>query len=95
MAKDKYENLDEEFKAKVRAMKDDMEIKKCIGEWVIANAVFQASQEDDEKFQKAKTVYDELGAPYKESAARTKLQVAFCREELKSRGKTVPVSVLV
>jgi transposase-like protein len=87
--KDPFADLGEEFKAKVRAA-DETEVRMIIANKAMFGAEMAKARREDQHLKECKEALKEASALYTETAKDVKLSIAFCRDELKGRGKEVP-----
>jgi len=84
--KDKFADLEEEFRAKVQGS-SDAEIKTLTAEATLNHAELMAQKEKDQDLKEARERASEAGAIYREGTKRYKLKVGFCKLVLETRGK--------
>lgn len=84
--KDKYDDLSDEFKAKVEAATDEGLIE-ILGEVSKNEELNRRCKEDDQDLAEKKLVYDEANAGYKEATKANKLKTRFVYDLLRARGK--------
>ena len=89
--KDKYENLDEEFKAKIAGSDQD---DKVIVEAIKTSALYIERLDECEKadldLKEARQRAADAAAVYRDGKKECRLKIAFCRDVLKSRGRRLP-----
>lgn len=84
--KDRFADLEDEFKADVQAADDD-KIKRMVSEASLNHGALMEAKGKDEDLKEKREVASEAGAVYREGTKRYKLKVEFCRLVLDTRGK--------
>lgn len=86
MAKNKFDDLDEEFKDAVAAMTEaQLRLKIC--EISLNQMEIEAAKKNDEDLKAAVEAAKTAGASYKEATKMNKLRAKFCRRVLADQGK--------
>lgn len=85
-AKDKFKNLDSDFKDAVAAESEDALRKRITDLCSQAEALDQAKKDDEDLISKKET-YDTAVAPYKEQQKDIKLRIKFILRVLSDQGK--------
>jgi hypothetical protein len=83
--KDKWEDLDEEFKDAVAAMSKD-DIRNRIATIAMAQVELMKAKEDDEDLFKCREAAKEAGAIYRDGTKMNKLRIAFAKQVLDDKG---------
>lgn len=84
--KDKFKNLDEDFKDLVANMNED-EIRNKIAEVAIAQEELMNAKEDDQDLAEKAEAAKEAGAIYREGSKMNRMRIQFCKQVLEDRGK--------
>lgn len=84
--KDKFAELDGEFKESVESM-TDQEILDRVANISLENAQVQAKKKLDLDLKEKAATFAEAGAVYKESAKGAKLRIDYALSILEGRGK--------
>jgi hypothetical protein len=84
--KDKYDDLSDEFKAKVEAASDEQLIE-ILGEVSKNEELNRRCKEDDTDLANLKETYDAANGPYKDSTKANRLKTRFVYDLLRARGK--------
>lgn len=84
--KDKFADLDEDFKNGVAGM-DEVSIRRKISEVALNQEALLDAKADDEDFQQKKAIAKEAGAVYREGTKANKLRIAWCKRVLGDKGK--------
>ncbi len=79
--KDPNEGLPEGFAEAVASMSTD-QIRQKMADIVLLDIAMHDAMEQDDDYQKAKEVFEELAAPYKEDFKSFKLQIKTCKRIL-------------
>lgn len=82
--KDKFADLDEEFKSNVESMDDDA-LRQEIAKNAIQEMQNQQMKKDDIHLAEMKAQFDEAGEVYKEATKGNKLRMAFANSILEAR----------
>jgi hypothetical protein len=84
--KNKYDDLSDEFKAKVEAASNDGLID-ILGEVSKNEELNRRCKEDDTGLASLKEKYDTAAGPYKESSKANRLKTRFVYDLLRARGQ--------
>ncbi len=84
--KDKFEDLDIDFKDSVAAM-DESQIRAKLAEVSLNQAALMAAKADDEDLAVKKEIAKEAGAIYREGTKMNKLSIEWARQVLGDKGK--------
>lgn len=87
--RDKFKDLDEDFKDAVAQSSID-EIKKRMADLAYLLLAEKQLMEADNKLEAAKTAYDNLADPYRESMKEMRLKSQFCKKVLDDKGAYPP-----
>lgn len=86
MAKNKFDDLDADFKTMIEDATDD-EIKSRVAAISLENERIQAAKKGDEDLKEKAAAFQEAGKVYRESAKGSKLMIQYARFVLEGRGK--------
>lgn len=84
--KDKFEDLDEDFKDDI-ASKSEEEIRKKISTVALNQVALLEARDLDEDLQQKKEAASVAGAVYREGTTMNKLRIEFCKQVLSDKGK--------
>lgn len=84
--KDKFEDIDEEFKDSVAAM-DEAEIRDQIAKISLTQVAIMEAKDQDADLKMKKEQASEAGAVYREATKMNKLKIEFARRVLGDKGK--------
>jgi hypothetical protein len=84
--KDKFEDLDEDFKDSVAAM-DEAGLRSKISEITLNQEAVLEAKENDQDLASKKEEYKVAGASYREATKANKLRVKFLRQVLGDKNK--------
>jgi hypothetical protein len=86
MAKNKFADLDEDFKTRAEAMSEE-ELRATISKVSLNHVAMLKVKEQDEDLKLKKEVAKEAGAQYREEGKFCKLAIAYCSAMLEAKGK--------
>ena len=84
--KDKFEDLDVDFKDEAAAM-DEAALRKTIAEVALRQVSLQIMKDLDQDLATKQEIAKEAGAVYREGTKRHKLQIEFMKRCLEDKGK--------
>lgn len=85
MAKDKFKDLDGDFKDSVQGM-DEAEIRAKISQVALNQVELLQAKEKDQDLERAKAEAKDAGAIYAEGTKQNSLRIMFCKQVLEGRG---------
>ncbi len=85
--KDKFEDLDIDFKDSIAAMTEE-EIRAKLAEISLNQAALMQAKSDDEDLKTKKEIAKEAGAIYREGTKANRLRIEWARQVLGDKGKS-------
>lgn len=86
MAKDKFAELDADFKTEIANMDED-EIRSRISMIALNQVELEKAMSEDQDLSEKKTQAKVAGEGYKDGTKHNKLRIRFCKQVLEDMGK--------